>query len=96
MCYVGPHDVQNICWNGTAGNGDGRDKKNKSCAQRRALREVAVADVTDMAPGRELFTHLVMHSVTASALYHGACPASDILLPISDCHSENNMLKDSK
>lgn len=53
-----------------------------------STREVAVADVTDMAPGRELFTHLVMHSVTASALSHGPRPASHILLAISDCHSE--------
>lgn len=50
-----------------------------------AEREVAVAGVTDMAPGRKLFTHLWMHSATASARSHGTCPASNVLLEISDC-----------
>lgn len=48
--------------------------------QLRAEREVAVAGVTGMAPGRELFTHLWMHSA------YGTCPASDVLLETSDCH----------
>ncbi len=56
--------------------------------QLRAEREVAVAGVTDMVPGRELFTHLWMHSATAYAWPHGTCPASDVLLETSDCHLE--------
>lgn len=52
--------------------------------QLRAEREVAEAGVTDMAPGRELFTHLWMHSATA----HGTCPTSDVLLETPDCHLE--------
>lgn len=56
--------------------------------QLRAEREVAVAGVTDMVPGRELFTHLWMHSATAYAWPHGICPASDVLLETSDCHLE--------
>ncbi len=52
--------------------------------QLRAEREVAVAGVTDMAPGRELFTHLWMHHATA----RGTCPTSDVLLKTSDWHLE--------
>ncbi len=52
--------------------------------QLRAEREVAVAGVTDMALGRELFTHLWMHSVIA----RGTCPTSDVLLKTSDWHLE--------